>query len=174
MSRLEKKCMVASCCFHGFLVVLVVFGSAFFKARKVDPPMRMLNVVPFSEVEEALSGGGGNPKLAQTDERIQGGTMKPVSEPTPPAPEPPKAHQPEAKSEPKVDPAPPEPPNKVKPVRNVETPPRLVKTVKDPPKPKADESAGGSPRCARARCCSNTFATLPAPISTRCFPTCAW
>ena len=31
-----------------------------------------------------------------------------------------------------------------------------------------------SPRCAPARCCSNTSATSPAPISTRCSPTCAW
>ena len=27
MSRLEKKCMVASCCLHGFLVALVLFGG---------------------------------------------------------------------------------------------------------------------------------------------------
>ncbi len=139
MSRLERKCIVASCCLHGFLVVLVLFGSAFFTARKTDPPIKMLNVIPSQLIDEALSGGGGNPKLAQTDERIKGDTMKPVPKPAPPAPEPPKAHPPEAKSEPKVEPAPPEPP-KVKPVRNVETLPK-VKTVKDPPKLKADEPA---------------------------------
>ncbi len=130
---------MASCCLHGFLVVLVLFGSAFFTARKTDPPMKMLNVIPSQLIDEALSGGGGNPKLPQTDEKIKGDTMKPVQAPAPPTPEPPKAHPPEAKSEPKVEPAPPEPP-KVKPVRNVETPPK-VKTVKDPPKVKADEPA---------------------------------
>ena len=38
----------------------------------------------------------------------------------------------------------------------------------------AGKSAHASPKCVRARCCSNISATSPAPISTRCSPMCAW
>ncbi len=132
MSRLEKKCLVASSCFHGSLVLLVLFGSAFFKAHRNEPPLKLMNVVPTTLIDEALSGGGGNPKLPQTDDRIKGDTLKPVP---PPAAEPPKQAKPEAK----VDPVPPPPdPPKAKPTKTPDAPPKVVKPVKEPP-PKLDE-----------------------------------
>src|SRR5262245_43671532 len=106
LSRLEKKCLVASSGFHLFLVLIVLFGSAFFTKRNTPPPMQMLNVVPSRLIDEALAGGGGNPNLARTDERINGETLTPVTARPAPTPEQPKAQPP-----PKVEPPPqPEPP----------------------------------------------------------------
>jgi len=142
MSRLEKKCLVASCCFHGFLVLLLMFGSAFFTARKVEPPLQMLNVIPGRLVDEALSGGGGNPNLPRTEDRIKGDTLNPVAAQAvaPPEPVPPKA--PPQKSKP--EPLPPEPvqPKTVKPTKAVdESPPKISKqSTKDTVKPKVEEA----------------------------------
>lgn len=147
LGRLEKKCLVASACLHGFLVLLVLFGSAFFKARKQDPPLQLLNVVPGSLVDEALSGGGGNPKLPRTDEKIKGDTLKPVAAPPAPEPAPPKpVTKPEPKTEPKPEPAPrqepPKPQTKATEPKAAKTPPKETAKPKpeEPPKPRIDLS----------------------------------
>jgi TonB family protein len=121
MSRLEKKCLMASGGMHGFLVLLFVFGSAFFTAQKLLPPP-MLNVVPTRLVDAALAGGGGNPNLAPTADRIKGDTLNPVR-----PPEPPKQQTPPKREDPPVQR--PEPPK-------VETP----KAVKPPPKQPVKEA----------------------------------
>lgn len=134
MNRLGKKCFIASCGLHLVLLLVVLFGAAFFTPEKKAPPVDNLTMIPSKLIDEALSGGGGNPKIAPSDAKIKGDTLDPVpAQPTPVKPivEPPK---------PKVieQPKPPEP----KP-QKVETPkPETTKTIpKDPPKTTAKPKA---------------------------------
>src|SRR5687767_7588023 len=129
MDRLGKKCFVASCGMHVMLVLIVLFGAAFFTPAKKAPPVDNLTMIPSKLIDDALSGGGGNPKIAPSDAKIKGDTLDPVPvQPTPvkPQPEPPKQKI--------VETPPPKPPDP-KPTK-VETPKQPVKTSipKDPPK----------------------------------------
>ncbi len=110
MDRMQKKCLTASASLHGFLVLLLVFGSAFFVAKEKPVSYPKLQFVPSKFVESALAGGGGNPNIARTDDVQKGSPDAPKQlinppaeaarpqQPTPPAPEP--EPQP-AKAEPK-------------------------------------------------------------------------
>ena len=126
MDRLGKKCFVASCGMHIVLVLIVLFGAAFFTPEKKIPPVDNLTMIPSKLIDDALSGGGGNPKIAPSDAKIKGDTLDPVPvQPTPvkPKPEPQKIIE---KSQPKpLEPTPPK----------IETPKPTTKTIpKDPPK----------------------------------------
>jgi len=127
MDRLGKKCFVASCGMHVVLVLIVLFGAAFFTPEKKAPPVDNLTMIPSKLIDDALSGGGGNPKIAPSDAKIKGDTLDPVPvQPTPvkPQPEPPKPKVIE-KPQPKPEPTPPK----------IETPKTTAKTIpKDPPK----------------------------------------
>jgi TonB family protein len=122
MNRLQKKCLLASSGLHGFAVLLLVFGSAFFVAKENVKPTPPINVIPSRLIDDALAGGGGNPNLAKTDERVKGDTLLPQPTPTPPAekiqPQPPAPTPEPAKPEPppvaKKQPTP-KPPEPVKP-----------------------------------------------------------
>jgi len=113
MTRVEKKCLIASTGMHAFLLLLIVFWSAIFvtKEKHLDNPR--IRIVPTRFVEAALAGGGGNPKIPVRDEDVQKGqTLLPTAAPTPvqpkpveptpppPKPEPKKVQTPEAKVEP--------------------------------------------------------------------------
>lgn len=92
---------------HGFLLLVLVFGAAFFTPEKKPNEFAMLRVVPSKIIEDALAGGGGNPKIAQSEDRQKGETLTP--QPKPPEPvktevAPPKPAV--AKAEPKVEPKP--------------------------------------------------------------------
>ena len=124
MDRLGKKCFVASCGMHVVLVLVVLFGAAFFTADKKPAPVENLTMIPPTLIDDALSGGGGNPKIAPSDAKIKGDTLDPVpAQPTPVKPQPKVIERPQPK--------PPEP----KPPK-IETPKQPVKTPipKDPPK----------------------------------------
>ena len=100
MDRMQKKCLTASASLHGFLVLLLMFGSAFFVAKEKPISYPKLQFVPSRFVESALSGGGGNPNTARTDDVQKGSPDAPkqiINPPaqtarpqqaTPPAPEP--------------------------------------------------------------------------------------
>ena len=100
MDRMQKKCLTASASLHGFLALLLVFGSAFFVAKEKKADLPRINVIPDKWVKDALSGGGGNPNVARTDDVQKGTPDAPkqlISLPaqaarqqqaTPPAPEP--------------------------------------------------------------------------------------
>lgn len=126
MDRLGKKCFVASCGMHAVLVLVVLFGAAFFTPEKKAPPVDNLTMIPSRLIDDALSGGGGNPKIAPSDAKIKGDTLNPVPpQPVKPQPEPPKQKVVET-----PQPKPPEP----KPPK-IETPKPTTKTIpKDPPK----------------------------------------
>src|SRR6185295_570524 len=105
MNRFQKKCLVASTGFHGFLVLLLVFGSAFFVTKEKPTPQLRLNKVPTHLIDEALAGGGGNPNLPQTEDRQKGETLlpqpavAPPPQPAPPQPKPPQPQPPQPKPE---------------------------------------------------------------------------
>ena len=86
MNRLQKKCLIASMGTHLLLFLVVIFGSAFFVPhdKSLSPPP--LRAVPARLVDEALSGGGGNPNIAPSDAQQKGQTL--VSQPVQPTPPP--------------------------------------------------------------------------------------
>lgn len=104
MNRFQKKCLVASTGLHGFLVLLLMFGSAFFVTKEKPIPRQRLNTVPSDIIDKTLAGGGGNPDLARTDDR-QKGTLLPQpataapSQPIAPQPKPPQPDPPPSKPE---------------------------------------------------------------------------
>lgn len=100
MDRLQKKCLVASLAMHVFLLLLLVLGAAFFvpsKTKSSDLPL--FKVVARKLVDDALSGGGGNPKITPSDAQQKGETLVPQPPPPqpvvkPPAPKPQKPVEP--------------------------------------------------------------------------------
>src|SRR5438093_8460312 len=111
MSRLGKKCLLASTALHTFLLVLVLFGSAFFVLKEKPLPQPKLQFVPSRFVEAALAGGGGNPNLARTDDVQKGAPTTPVAVPTPP----PQPVQPKPQTQQTPPPLPKPEPKKVEP-----------------------------------------------------------
>src|SRR5688572_28556288 len=110
MNRLQKKCLLASSGLHGFAVLLLVFGSAFFVAKEKPQNFSKLQFVPSRFVESALAGGGGNPNLARTDDVQKGQTLAPQPVPTPPVEAPQPQPTPPTPPAPKPEPVKPEPP----------------------------------------------------------------
>jgi TonB family protein len=101
MDRLQKKCFMASCGMHGMLLLVVMFGAAFFTQEKKTPPVGTLTMVPSRLIDGALSGGGGNPNIPRTEDRIKGNTLAPVpQQPQQTKTEPPKPKQEVAKVDP--------------------------------------------------------------------------
>src|ERR1043166_1866561 len=105
MNRLDKKCFIASTGTHLLLALLLVFGSAFFVSPDKTSSLPSLKVVPTRFVDDALSGGGGNPKVAPSDAQIKGQTLAPQPTPAPKPIQPP----PKPKVKPQVESKKPEP-----------------------------------------------------------------
>lgn len=128
MDRMAKKCLFASATTHAFLVLIVFVGSAFLAPKNNPPAIDPVRLIPSKLIDEALSGGGGNPNLARTDDIKKGNTLvpqPPAAEKEPPVKEPVKAV------------APPPPPPKVEKAEPVK--PKPTKTTKVPDKPKTKE-----------------------------------
>src|SRR2546428_4252712 len=107
MTRFEKKCLIASTGMHLFLLLLLVFGSAFFVSKERPPTNPRVKIYPSRIVEAALAGGGGNPRITPSDD-VQKGVPNPAAPvlTTPPAKPQTRPAPPEAKVE-KVDKTPP-------------------------------------------------------------------
>jgi TonB family protein len=90
MSRLHRKCLVASTAVHGLLLLVLVVSSAFMDSRPLPFELPLLDVIPDKIVDAALHGGG-NPE-AQPTAPPPVVTPAPVKAPEPerrkPAPEP--------------------------------------------------------------------------------------
>jgi TonB family protein len=91
LGNIQKRCLVGSLAAHGFLLLVVLFGAAFFVSHK-PPPLdpSTLRVVP-QRLVDGLSGGGGNPQLPVNNDQKKGDPnakpeVKPA--PVPPAPRP--------------------------------------------------------------------------------------
>jgi TonB family protein len=128
MNRLEKKCLIATAGLHLLLVLVLLFGSAFFTHHEKPDDTQLLDVIPANLIDAAFNSG--------------------VKNAQPPAPTPPQPIQP---------PTPPQPPQpKPEPVKQpdpepVKPAPSLVKQVEDffkpvPPKPEAVEPTEPEPK----------------------------
>lgn len=88
MNRLEKKCFIGSAGFHGLLLVVFVFGTAFFTSKTppdLGPVVNIINAIP----TDLPFNSGGNPNANPTPPQQK---IEPA-QPPPPA-EPPKAAKP--------------------------------------------------------------------------------
>jgi colicin import membrane protein len=134
MSRLEKKCLLGSAAMHGLLVVVFLFGSAFFTPKTRQDTLPVINFLPDKLVDQMLYGGG-NPNL----QPLPPPPPAPQPQPQPiPLPPPPKAEPPPEPAKPKetVRPKEPEPkergeepvPTKAKPKETATKPPPRINT----------------------------------------------
>jgi len=80
MNRLQKKCLVATAGLHLLLVLVIVFGSAFFISRSKPDETQVLNVIPANLVDAAFNSGVKN---------AQPPAPTPVTKPPEPTPQPP-------------------------------------------------------------------------------------
>jgi TonB family protein len=81
MNRLQKKCAIATAGIHLLLLLVLVFGSAFFSPRPKPDDTQLLDVIPANLVDVALNSG------------VRGATppppapiVTPPPQPVPPAP----------------------------------------------------------------------------------------
>jgi protein TonB len=109
MNRLQKKCLIATAGFHLLLVLILVFGAAFFTSHSKPDETQLLDVIPSTTIEAMFNSGVKN--------------AQPPA-PTPPQPsQPPQPVQPPQPPQPKPEPVKPPDPEPVKPA------PSLVKQV---------------------------------------------
>src|SRR5262249_51793217 len=130
MSRLEKKCLIASAATHLFLLLLLIVGSAFFVSEPKPSNLPRIKMYSPKMIDALLAGGGGNPKLAPSDAQEKGQSLVQPPTPTqrtPPVPKPP------AKS---VEPVAVKKPEPLKPAKPITPKPR--ETVKETAKPTPD------------------------------------
>src|SRR5688572_22116091 len=107
MTRLEKKCFLASAGAHGLLALLLALGPMLWVAKRPEVTLPVLNFIP-SRLVDGATGGGGSP------------TARSMPAPAPPAPAQPLTLAP-ARPEPQPETSKPE----VKPAKpEVETPAR--------------------------------------------------
>ncbi len=122
MNRLQKKCLIATAGLHLTLVLVLVFGSAFFTREEKPDETQTLTVIPANLIDAAFSSG------------VKG------AQPPPPTPV---VKPPEPQPQPKPTPEPPQP----KPVVTPPPPPkpaptfveRVEKIFKPEPKPTPDD-----------------------------------
>lgn len=104
MSRLNKKCFIASASVHSLLLVLLLVGPAFVSEQALPDNLQILDFVPLKTVDDLVSGGG-NPNAQSAS-----ATLTQPIQPQPTTPPPPKQAEPEPKQpEPKQPDPKPEP-----------------------------------------------------------------
>ena len=95
MNRLQKKCLIATAGFHLLLVLVLVFGSAFFTSRPKPDDAQLLDVIPANLIDAAFNSGvkaaptpAPTPQPVQQPPTPQPPQPKPVVTPPPPQPAP--------------------------------------------------------------------------------------
>jgi TonB family protein len=99
MNRLEKKCFIGSAMFHGFLLIIVLFGSAFLSSKKyedIGPVVEIKNAIPTDKPFNTGGNPNGNPTPPPPQPQPQPPPPKPV-DPVKPPPEPVKRKEPDIK-----------------------------------------------------------------------------
>ncbi|HSH16250.1 MAG TPA: TonB family protein [Verrucomicrobiae bacterium] len=139
MSRLQKKCLIASGALHALLLLVVLMTSAFLVKQEEPVDQQVLTFIPDQLVDEALRQPAGAQAAAQPP---------PVQQTPPPQVEPPPRQQ---EPPPKVEPKPPEPkPEPVKPRVEPKPEPKPEPKVEpkkvDPPKPKPEPVKKPAPK----------------------------
>ena len=113
MSRLQKKCFVASAGIHLLLALILLVGPGFVSSKSQPDDLPILTFVPLKTVDELVAPGGGSPKAQATVKAL---TPPPAPQPQPvaappqpapektPEPEPPKESKPPKEEEASVEP----------------------------------------------------------------------
>lgn len=162
MNRLQKKCLIATAGGHLLLLLIVIFGSAFFVTRTKVDNAQVLDVIPSDIVDAAFNSGVKNaqPPAPTPPQPIQPPQPVPLPPPpkpvvTPPQPQP--QPQPQPKPEPVRQPDPePVKPQKIEPDDTKSPEPKPVKITK-PAKPKNDIKVSLTP----------VARSMPSPADTR-------
>jgi protein TonB len=176
MNRLQKKCLIATTGFHLLLILVLVFGSAFFVTHPKQDESQVLDVIPANLVDAAFSSGVKNaqapaPTPPQPPQQIeQPQPPEPVQPTSPPKPEPVKESPPEPEKPQKLS------PDDLKPLEPAEKPTKpapkkievnLKPVVRNTPKATTDtsqaEAASEAARDAKRR--ANAFARALTSIS---------
>ena len=154
MNRLQKKCLVATTGLHLLLVLVIVFGSAFFISHTKPDETQVLNVIPANLVDAAFNSGVKNaappaPIAKPPEPTPQPPPPKPVvTPPTPlPKPEPVKPPEPEPVKPQRLS------PDDLKPLEPAKTEPKKIEislkpVVHNAPKVTTDTSAADAARTA--------------------------
>lgn len=87
MNRLQKKCFIFSVSLHVLLLVVFLFGSAFFVSEEKPDNTRILHMISGKLVDDALSSGG-NPNVQPVTQPPPAPAPPPVVESKPPEPKP--------------------------------------------------------------------------------------
>ena len=85
MNRLQKKCLIATAGFHLLLVLVILFGAAFFTSHDEPDETTLLTVIPASLIDAAFNSGV---KAAQPPAPTPMVHPQPQPTPTPPQPTP--------------------------------------------------------------------------------------
>ena len=133
-NRLQNKCFIAATSVHLLLMLILLVGPAFLASSSKPDNTPVLDIIPFTSIEQAFAPSGGNPNAGQAPPPIehprQPAPQNPV-EPPKTSPEPPKLVK---KEEPIVDP-PKETPKQKVPDETSEEP---AQSKKQPPKVKVN------------------------------------
>lgn len=105
MTRMQKKCLIASAIAHGLLVLLLIVGPAFV-GKKAPPDNPILEFLPNKAIEQ-MELGGGQPTPAPAPTKVEPPAPTPPTPAAKPVEVPPKPVAPTPKS---VTPPPPKPP----------------------------------------------------------------
>ena len=62
MNRLQKKCAIATAGIHLLLLLILLFGSAFFSPRPKPDDTQLLDVIPANLIDAALNSGVRKPR----------------------------------------------------------------------------------------------------------------
>jgi TonB family protein len=133
MSRLQKKCIIASAAVHSLLVLILLFGAALMPEAKPKETATLIHVFDPSAVSMVLASHGGSP-LAQAAPQTAAAT--------PPAPQPPMAQPPQ----PRAAPAPVSPPEIPKPAPTKSFLKRLFEPAEPPAPAEPDDEPAPKPK----------------------------
>src|SRR4051812_38967785 len=98
MSRLERKCFIGSAAFHGLLLVIFIFGSAFIGSHQ-EKPMTAITIIDLNGkmTDQKIATGGspnGNPN-PPPPAKIEQPPPQPPPQPVKPEPVKPEPVKPE-------------------------------------------------------------------------------
>jgi TonB family protein len=108
MTRLQKKCLIATAGSH-LLVIVALFCSGFIKSTPKPDETQLLTVIPSTLIDAMASSGSKAPEPPKQQPIAQ------PPEPTPPPPEPPKTVAKPVEQVKQPDPEPPKPVERLKP-----------------------------------------------------------
>jgi colicin import membrane protein len=107
MTRLQKKCFIGSAGFHGLLLMIFIFGSAFLNSPKKQVNLAVVTV--YAMPTDRKISTGGSPNGTPTPPAPKAEPPKQAPAPEPPKPVPPKVEPPKPQVVHKAEPVVPKP-----------------------------------------------------------------